>query len=414
MSTVPESQAKAIASKENDVDHTHSSGMEEGVFMLECWRVLEVAMGLNDQELGTMAEKVMSLKLVKNHYEKECVNNQESTSPVTSGIHTDLPAVAASVVPVDTAMHDPSVDKSDLAWFRVLVFALFGGIVFQVIVVVVTAYSVDMSVGNVVLAVVVTGLYAVPYSSWPPRLTRGKWAELAVRFFSYRVIVEERVSVTETRRVIYVLGTSCDYWWNVPSTLQVLVHRWVLGKPASLLVHYATMYIPFFNILLQLLGVTNLGDKKVINQGRHVIVPLGGEIYATKVPLDAEDANSPVITKRVTSLRLKSAMKDIERLIASKEVVLVPCYCFGGHDIFAGSPFVPYRIPLLTVIGKSIVVPATQPIDTTTADPPATAPSGEAAVVALEARLATEMKRLFDSYKCNYSVLWAARELEVV
>ena len=49
-----------------------------------------------------------------------------------------------------------------------------------------------------------------------------------------------------------------------------------------------------------------------------MVVPLNGDVQARRVPLDALDPTSPVLTKRVTSVQLGSAMPDIRRLLGEQ------------------------------------------------------------------------------------------------
>lgn len=431
-----EPPTKSKLSKDANKGDKSSKKVNEETFMLECWPVIEMTKGASDEEMRALPDKVMStMKLAKNHY-------GHGEDKKLSKIGADIPAIARSVVPVDVSTFNPEVSFGEMAWLRMFVFALFGGVTFQVITVVATAYSSSNSVaiGNGVVSLLVTVLYLVPYQAWPTMLARkiwtNKWAELATRYFSYRIVVEERVAATETRPVIYVLGTCSDYWWSIPATLQVLVHQSVFGAPLCMLVSFALMHLPFFNVLLQCLGCMNLEDNKAVDQGRHVIVPLNGEVRATKIPLNVPEAKAPVvttrnslkhttpmITKRVTHVKLKGTMPTIERLIASREVVLVPCYCFGGDDIFAGSPFVPYRTSLLTVFGKPIIVPKRGSAVPASSSAPVSGPESAradgavgaeaGAEVGVEERLATEFRRLYDCYKGNYSVLWTARQFEV-
>jgi len=230
--------------------------------------------------------------------------------------------------------------------FRVGIFLLFGGFVFQLAVGIVTLYTQSIMMGNAVLLGFCSIIYIVPFYKWPPVGTTSYWAELLAKYFSYRVIIESEVELKQMskRPVIYLLGTSCDYEWSVAGTIQVLLHRCLTGQHLCMLVSPVLMIIPVFNIILQRLGAMKENSEvfhQILNSDKDIIVPIKGSFSDSSLSL---------------SLSL-SDKKTLIQFAVTHNAIIVPCYCFGGHNIFEASPWVPYRISLLTVIGRPITLP---------------------------------------------------------
>ena len=279
---------------------------------------------------------------------------------------------------------------------------------------------------------VAAGLLAVvylgPWDSWPPASRLAFNTELTSRYFSYRVIVEKKGAfgqangdggggASPTSPCIYAFGPHGVF--SLGPALQAMLHEYLLGDNFHLLVASAAFYAPVYNVFVRLFGYRACDRatfKATLQGGRSVGIIPGGiaEMFEAGRGRDTE-----VMTVR--------QRKGFVKIALETGVPIVPCYCFGNTQIFDtphaatsgatdtalarlsrylrtslvvfwgrfGLP-IPFRVPLLTVIGRPIPCPKVD------------APSPELVNEYHDLYL-RETKRIYDKYRNCYG--WDDRPL---
>jgi hypothetical protein len=97
------------------------------------------------------------------------------------------------------------------------------------------------------LAAWLTGIYCWPAERWPPEFRRDRMFDIAVRYFSYRMIVEQPIPASAP--AIYAMGPHGVFC--IGHSIQTLVNEFVLGTSFHHLAASATFWVPMYNITLK-------------------------------------------------------------------------------------------------------------------------------------------------------------------
>jgi 1-acyl-sn-glycerol-3-phosphate acyltransferase len=216
------------------------------------------------------------------------------------------------------------------------------------------------------LVVWLIGIYTFPAERWPPAFRRDHLFEIAVRYFSYRIIIEQQNIPTEIPAV-YAMGPHGVFC--IGHSIQTLVNEFIFGTSFHHLAASATFWVPMYNITLKMMGYKSVDRstfKGLIEKGRSVGVVPGGiaEMFAA----GKEGDEKMVVLQR----------KGFVRIALETGSQIIPCYCFGNTQTFIEATGgrleglsralrmslllfwgrfylpVPFRTPLLTVVGRLV------------------------------------------------------------
>lgn len=223
---------------------------------------------------------------------------------------------------------------------------------------------------------------------WPPALKKSTIFGIALRYFSYRVIVEKKFSTSVPS--IYAMCPCGEY--SVALILQAMINEYINGENMHALINPTSFYVPLLNVLMRLVGgkandAKGLAMTSSISQLRRSVGLVPGR------NVDTDDSKS-------VSISIKNS-KDFVRIALTEGTQIIPCFTFGSSHLFQigkaslwtsgrfGLP-IPCRRPLLTVIGRPIQCPQT-----------AAKPSAELIHEYHQIYL-SEIRRIFDTYKNTY------------
>lgn len=208
-------------------------------------------------------------------------------------------------------------------------------------------------------------IYSLPCERWPPSLRYTYWMEGGLRYFSYRFLIEEEID--HTTPAIYTTGPHGVAFALSPSIVAVL-NETLLGAPLHMLTATAAFYVPFYNVLLKLMGFISVDRHSflgALKKGRSVCLIPGGiaEMFVCSYGNEKE------------TLSVKTRIGFVKIALETGSQI-VPCYCFGNSQTFSsgsgrilrflsralkaslvlfwgrGGLPVPYHVPMLTVIGR--------------------------------------------------------------
>lgn len=259
---------------------------------------------------------------------------------------------------------------------------------------------------------VLVGFYAfnfIPnYEAWPPAFRTHFVNRLIARYYSYRTIIEAPLDAYDGVPSIYAMGPHGVF--GIGPTFQAMINGLMNGEDFHMLAAPVVFSFPIYGMLLKMLGLQSVERNSfvgLLRRGHSVGVIPGGiaEMFALRA-----DEETMMIASR----------KGFVKIALETGAQIVPSYCFGNSRTFtAGSaPWlaslsrmlrtsiiifwgrfglpIPHRVPLLTVLGRPIIVPK---VDN---------PSPEL-VHEYHERYLREVRRLYDTYKNTYN--WQQRKL---
>lgn len=244
---------------------------------------------------------------------------------------------------------------------------------------------------------VVTAIYITLFSlfsaqtlmreSWPPGLKKSAIFEYALRYFSYRVIVEKKFSTSVPS--IYAMCPSGDF--SIAPTIQAMLNEYVNGENMHVLLSPSSFYLPVHNVVLKLIGCKAIDAKGAVMS--NTLSKLCRSIGL--VP----SRNDDVDDSKSISISIKNS-KDFVRVALTTGSQIIPCFTFGNTHLFqsksklpwASGRFslpIPFRQPLLTVVGRPIQCPQT-------------AIASAELVHEYHQIYLSEIRRVFETYKNTY------------
>ena len=259
-----------------------------------------------------------------------------------------------------------------------------------------------------VLGFVLFLVYGLDHREWPPAFRTHSGVGSLMKYFSYRIIIEDHIDAYAGIPSVYAFGPHGVF--GIGPTIQAMINGIVLGEDFHLLAASAVFQVPFYNAFLKMLGAKSVDRKSftsTLQQGRSVGVIPGG-IAEMFVVNPKEEVMMVQNRKGFISIALETGTQ------------IIPCYCFGNTQTFRcysnswleafsrkfqasiilfwgrwGTP-VPFRSPILTVMGRPILCPKVEK------------PSTELINEYHELYL-RETRRIYDTYKNTYE--WQSRPL---
>lgn len=266
----------------------------------------------------------------------------------------------------------------------------------------------SFKVAVAVLVVFFTFTYGIPFDCYPACFRTGWSNGMINRYYSFRYVVEAPTESYESVPSIYALGPHGVF--SIAPAHLTLMSEYILGENFHFLAATAALYVPVYNIYLKLMGFKSVDRKPfkdTLLSGRSVALIPGGiaEMFTTN-----DDHEVMMVKER----------KGFVAIALETGSQIVPCYCFGNSQLFwlgsnrvleylsrvfrmsliifwgrYGLP-VPNRKPLLTVVGKPIIVPKVEN------------PSPEL-INDYHEQYLRETRRIYDQYKNAYN--WQDRKL---
>lgn len=271
-------------------------------------------------------------------------------------------------------------------------------------------YCLSLHVATMTTLGILAFVYLPNYEEWPPAFRTHRASGLLARYFSYRTIIEAPTSDYENLPSIYAFGPHGVF--GLAPTFQAIMNGLVVGEEMHFLAAPAAFYVPFYNMLLAMMGFKSVDRStftKLLKSGRSVGVLPGGiaEMFAI-----SKDEEVLMVQNR----------KGFIKIALQTGAQIVPCYCFGNTQTFSsgstqwlaslsrilrmsfivfwgrfGLP-IPHRTPLLTVLGRPISCPKMDKSE----------PSAEMINEYHELYL-RETRRIYDTYKNTYN--WETKNL---
>jgi acyl-CoA synthetase (AMP-forming)/AMP-acid ligase II/acyl carrier protein len=247
----------------------------------------------------------------------------------------------------------------------------------------------DTKVVSAVLLVLLTAVFLIPTSRWPPAFRLSHAFECCLKYFSYRVIMENN-KVDLTVPTIYAFGPHGIF--ALAPSIQAILNEYLMGSCFHVLAAPVVFWVPGYNMLLKSLGFKSVDEKsfsKLMNEKKSIGIVPGGIAemhYAARVNEEVMVVNNRKVLT-VTHLlthspnHLLTHSKGFIKIALQCGAQIFPCYCFGNSKVFSsysnkfleslsrklrtsfiffwgrwGLPF-PLRVPLLTVIGRPLQCP---------------------------------------------------------
>lgn len=266
----------------------------------------------------------------------------------------------------------------------------------------------SFKVAVAILIVFFTVIYGGNYDAFPACFRTGWSNGLVNRYYSFRYVVEAPTESYESIPSIYAFGPHGVF--SIAPAHLTLMSEFILGENFHFLAATAALYVPVYNIYLKLMGFKSVDRKPfkdTLLSGRSVGLIPGGiaEMFSTNMD---------------TEVMMVKERKGFVAIALETGAQIVPCYCFGNSQLFSmgsnrvlkylsrvyrmsliifwgryGLP-VPNRKPLLTVVGKPILVPKVEN------------PSPEL-INDYHEQYLRETRRIYDQYKNAYN--WQDRQL---
>jgi hypothetical protein len=302
------------------------------------------------------------------------------------------------------------ISKYDEFYFLYLGFQIFGVFIYFPLELYLLFKFCEIRIAIMLLLLLIAYIYGPDYSEYPPCFRRHQGFRSAIKYFSYRAMIEAPTQAYQGISTIYTFGPHGVF--GIGPTIQALLNSYFVGENMHILGATAIFYMPLYNMFLQMMSFKDISRKTFKNlllAKRSVGIIPGGiaeMFYAGKGDKD----EGLIIHSR----------KGFVALALETGTQIVPCYSFGNTQIFySGSTSwleklsrslrmsiilfwgrwglpVPMKEPIFTVIGTPIQCPR---VDN---------PSKEL-IQAYHQLYMNEIRRLFETYKNAYG--WEKRRL---